>query len=89
MDMKIKAFYLGTTEKKYEFEGKKGTSIKVKTASLNGSGETFAWKVKEANHALQEKLAAIPPMSLVMLDLKMVSVKDVATLDLVGIAVTK
>jgi hypothetical protein len=89
MELKVKAFYLGTTEKKYEFDGKKGTSIKVKTASLDGSGATFAWKVKEGNHVLQQKLTQIPPMSLVMLDLTMSSVKDEAKLDLVNIAVTK
>jgi hypothetical protein len=89
MLFKVEGFYLGTTEKKYEFDGKKGTSIKVKTAALDGSGETFAWKVKEANHAFQEKLAKIPPMSLVVMEVKMTSVKDEAKLDLVNMAVKK
>lgn len=87
--MKLKMFYLGTSENKWEFDGKKGTSIKVKTASLDGSGNTFVWKVKEENHNLQNKLSKVPPMTMVELTVDMIPVKEVAVLVLQDIAPTK
>lgn len=94
MKMKLKFFYLGTEERKYEFTNKqgevvKGTSIKVKTAFMDGTGRVVSWKVKEANHALQEKLAKIPPMSMVTTTNELDSVKDEAVIILSDIEVTK
>lgn len=89
MEIKIKAVYIGLSEKAYEMDGRKGVSIKAKTGSLDGSGETYAWKIKEANHALQKKVSEIPPYAPVGLTLKMVSVKDEAKLELIDMVVTK